>query len=212
MKKKKKWREVLSWMPDNKPNSTRAVVVVNKKGKVKRLPYTLWNEANQSYSHRVEYTYVTSTNRGKQRFENNVAKSKGKYMHVTIKSKAYSVHRLVALAWVDNPDNKPQVNHIDGNRSNNHYKNLEWVTNKENRQHAHDTGLLDHLKGIFNTVSTENVEMITKMIKEGMSSFRISEAFNGEVSHETIRLFKNKEYPHIQTIRKKHHRKSPEYY
>jgi hypothetical protein len=42
------------------------------------------------------------------------------------------IHRLVAKAWVPNPDDKPQVNHIDHDKTNNHYSNLEWVSNSEN--------------------------------------------------------------------------------
>lgn len=57
------------------------------------------------------------------------------------KQKRMRVHRMVALTFIDNPDNKPYVNHINGNRSDNNVENLEWVTPSENTQHAVRTGL-----------------------------------------------------------------------
>ena len=65
------------------------------------------------------------------------------------KTQCKKVHRLVAQAFIPNIENKPQVNHIDGNKENNNVNNLEWVTNKENSIHAWKTGLQHKHKGAF---------------------------------------------------------------
>ena len=52
------------------------------------------------------------------------------------------VHRIVARAWIPNPDNKPQVHHVDHCKHNNCVSNLQWVTNAENVQDAYDHGLI----------------------------------------------------------------------
>lgn len=56
---------------------------------------------------------------------------------------SYKVHREVAKAFIDNPQELPQVNHKDGNKDNNSVSNLEWVTNQENAHHAVKSGLWD---------------------------------------------------------------------
>ena len=69
------------------------------------------------------------------------------YYSVTLNNntlrKYFKVHRLVAMTFLPNPDNKPQVNHIDGNKANNSLSNLEWVTGSENVRHAVESGLRD---------------------------------------------------------------------
>ena len=70
------------------------------------------------------------------------------YLWVSIAPKSYLLHRLVAKVFIPNPENKEQVNHIDGNKINTRASNLEWCSNKENSQHAHDTGLQPNTKTI----------------------------------------------------------------
>jgi len=75
------------------------------------------------------------------------------------------VHRLVAEAFIPNPENKPEVNHIDGNKENNHVKNLEWVTRLENMQHAEKNGLVPHTLGEYHPMSTCSNEQIHRVCR-----------------------------------------------
>ena len=71
------------------------------------------------------------------------------YIKTTINQKSFSVHRLVALAFIPNIENKEFVNHIDGNKTNNKLTNLEWATCLENNIHKINNGLSNTTKKVI---------------------------------------------------------------
>jgi len=83
--------------------------------------------------------------------------------------KTHKAHRLVANAFIQNTQNNPQVNHIDGNKKNNSVSNLEWCTNKENAHHAIKNGL-------FVKVPKEQYEKMHKIVGTNMATFTVDEA------------------------------------
>ena len=102
------------------------------------------------------------------------------------KHKVY-IHRLVALAFIPIDCKRKCVNHKDGDKTNNHFKNLEWVTREENTKHAWETGLCkptnnsNPVKGESHyncKLSCLNVEEIKALIQQGEKLSHISKLFN----------------------------------
>lgn len=71
-------------------------------------------------------------------------KKKNGYLSCNINGKGYSIHRLVANNFITKVNNKPHINHIDGNKTNNRVDNLEWCTDSENMIHAFKNGLVNN--------------------------------------------------------------------
>lgn len=81
-------------------------------------------------------------------------------------SKSKTVHRIVALAFIQNPYSKPEVNHKDLNKENNRVDNLEWVTGEENRIHASKMGAYSNSKRVTQIDDDGNIINIFSSIKE----------------------------------------------
>lgn len=104
------------------------VYLVSNKGNIKRIST---NKILKPYENkRNGYLTINLSNKGRKNLR---------------------IHRIVAKAFLPNPNNKPYINHIDGNKKNNNITNLEWCTQKENVDHAIKVLGVDHKKGIEKT-------------------------------------------------------------
>ncbi len=116
------------------------------------------------------------------------------------KLKTFKIHRLIALAFIPNPNNYPYVNHIDGNKKNNNIINLEWCTAQMNIKHAYDMGLMNAPKGKNSGASKlkdEDILNIFILNKEGLGHRKIAKIYN--ISRVAIKIvLQRKSWRHIE--------------
>ena len=88
------------------------------------------------------------SNKNKKYRQLNPWKNRRGYSLVSLykekKQQKYLLHRLIAIVFLPNPEGKPQINHKNGIKTDNNLENLEWSTNYENTQHAHNMGLVNY--------------------------------------------------------------------
>ena len=147
---------------------------VSNLGRIGRKDFTYWNEKNKSYSVREGKILTPNNTNSKSYYRIRIH-----YLDGTAKMEA--IHRLVAKAFIPNPDNKEQVNHINGIKSDNTVTNLEWVTNEENMQHRYEVlKKFTHVSGEENNLSKlkeEQVKEIPSLLKQGMTKTAIAKKF-----------------------------------
>lgn len=97
-------------------------------------------------------------------------KSITKYQRIMLckngKYKGFLIHRLVAEAFIPNPENKPEVNHIDGCGLHNHVKNLEWTSSTENKTHSYNILYQGNIKPVSCIETGEEYPSLTSAAKE----------------------------------------------
>ena len=136
---------------------------VSNKGRVRSLPYK-----RTSFNGRVMCEFTVTP-----KVLNPYRTGRGQgYPTVCLLRKNHKVHRLVARAFIPNPDNLPEVNHIDGDKSNNCVENLEWVTTLENSIHSHKNGLKPTGERVPGSkLTAEQVKEIRATYRPGVRGF-----------------------------------------
>jgi hypothetical protein len=115
------------------------------------LTNEIWKEIPSNLVNGTKNYFISSLGRVKNhkgRISCGMKHSSG-YLMISISSTIYLLHRLVAQVFLPNPENKEQVNHIDGNKENSIVDNLEWCTQQENCIHRSSTGLGNNTKSII---------------------------------------------------------------
>lgn len=166
----KVWKDVLGF---------EGYYQVSKDGDIKSLP-----RPQTSFHNGVTYWRKEKILKNPKNFD---------YHGVVLKSptarQVTKAHRLVATAFIPNPENKPFINHKNGIRHDNRVENLEWCDQSQNVQHAHDTGLIK-IKGVSRGDShpcSTITEAVVRLIKLDLPTMRnIDIAKKHQVKQERV--------------------------
>lgn len=113
------------------------------------------------------------------------------YLFIRLRNKSkFYIHRLVAINFIPNPNNLPQVNHIDGNKVNNTLSNLEWCNNSLNQIHARKLGLNKGRKYLRKLNKEDINEIYNAYVNKGITRKELAEKF--KVSKQMISDIKTK--------------------
>ena len=136
---------------------------------------------------------IYSTKRKKQLIKLKPYPTRKGYLLIDLDGKATSVHRIIASLFVEGQKEGLQVNHKDGDKTNNSHENLEWVTNLENQRHSWKNGRKaprGSSNGLSKLVESQVLEII-ELIKEGkLTQAEIGDRYN--VARSTIGKIKSK--------------------
>jgi hypothetical protein len=114
------------------------------------------------------------------------------YLRVTLwgdnKKKSFLIHRLLALHFIENPDNKPEVDHIDRNRTNNNLDNLRWVTREENIK---NTNFLNQFNERFISYHKKYNRFVFQICRNDTKIYKKFELFEDAIIFRDIYCFEN---------------------
>ena len=106
-------------------------------------------------------------------------------LYINGKRQNFKIHRLVGMAFIPNPENKPYINHLDGDKTNNFVHNLEWCTAKENDTHARANGLKNQNKPIKATDVETGEQLVFESLSEAARHFSCNKAYIHRVVKNT---------------------------
>jgi hypothetical protein len=153
----------------------------------KNLDNEIWKEIPENLTCGKKNYWISN----KGRFKNNRGKiidtnNHNQYITISFRNGNnkinHQLHRIIAQIFVSNTENKPFVNHIDGNKDNNFSNNLEWVTKSENTKHAHDNGLIKKYSRKVNQYDKEgNFISQFESIKEAGFKLKLDKSSIGHI-------------------------------